>query len=84
MDEVTERQEELLDFLFRFTRKRGWPPTLDDAATHFQRDKSSIRERRDALVKKGYVKYIPRVCRTMEVRKLTPRLVKRYQEEGLL
>ena len=57
MDELTQRQEEVLDFLSRYTRQHGFPPTLRDIAVHLGVTSTfGIMRHLAALEKKGWIR----------------------------
>ncbi len=57
---LTPRQQNILDFLKRYTHHKGYPPTLREIAQHFQMaGPKGAKKHLDALEKKGYIKKQP-------------------------
>src|SRR6476660_9215710 len=53
---LTDRQREILDFITRSIRERGYPPTLREIGTHFGiRSTNGVNDHLRALEKKGYL-----------------------------
>ncbi|MFO7446067.1 MAG: transcriptional repressor LexA [Ignavibacteriaceae bacterium] len=54
--QLTDRQEEILNFIQQFTGEMGYPPTLREIAKHFGISSTfGVKRHLDALVKKGYL-----------------------------
>lgn len=58
MKELTRRQENILDYIKSFYRKRGIPPTVRELGDKFKMKSSSMFDHLNALEKKGYIKRI--------------------------
>src|SRR5512132_3287464 len=55
-DAMTDRQKEILDFITKSIRKRGYPPTLREIGSHFGiRSTNGVNDHLRALEKKGYL-----------------------------
>jgi len=53
---LTERQEEILNFINSFREINGFPPTIREIARHFGMSSTfGVKKHLDALVKKGYL-----------------------------
>jgi len=53
---LTDRQEEILEFIQQFTRENGYPPTLREIGKHFQISSTfGVKRHLEALVKKGHI-----------------------------
>lgn len=54
---ITERQDEVLQFLIEAVRERGYPPSIREIAAHFNiQSTQGVQRHLDALEKKGYIK----------------------------
>ncbi|MAT60011.1 MAG: repressor LexA [Ignavibacteriae bacterium] len=54
--ELTDRQKEILDFIFEFQHERGYPPTYREIGKRFEINSTfGVKRHIDALVKKGYI-----------------------------
>jgi len=54
--ELTERQQEILDFILQFRDECGYPPTLREIGKRFGISSTfGVKRHLDALVKKGYL-----------------------------
>jgi repressor LexA len=57
MDELTQRQQKVLDFLSRHIRQHGFPPTLRDIAAHLGVSSTfGVMRHLAALEKKGWIR----------------------------
>jgi len=66
--ELTSRQEELLDFLKDFVRKKGFPPTLREIASNFGlKGPRGPQKVLNILERKGYIRKKPGESRTIEI-----------------
>jgi repressor LexA len=55
-DALTDRQQQILDFISRSIAKRGYPPTLREIGSHFGiRSTNGVNDHLRALEKKGYL-----------------------------
>lgn len=53
---LTERQQNILDFIVEEIQSRGYPPTLREISSHFDISSTQgVRRHIDALEKKGYI-----------------------------
>ncbi len=65
---LTARQRQVLSYLVRFLKERGYPPTVREIARHFGlKGPRSPKKRLDALEKKGYIRRRPGKSRAIEV-----------------
>ena len=72
---LTTRQREVLSFLIRFLKRRGYPPTVREIARHFGlKGPKSPKKRLDALEEKGYIRRRPGRSRAIEVVGVSPSL----------
>lgn len=70
---LTPRQQQVLSFLIRFLRERGYPPTVREIARHFGlKGPRSPKKRLDALEEKGYIRRRPGKSRAIEVMGIPP------------
>lgn len=55
-NKLTDRQEEILDFIKQFTLESGYPPTLREIGKQFQISSTfGVKRHLEALVKKGFI-----------------------------
>jgi repressor LexA len=66
MEELTRRQEEILNFIKDFYRVNGMPPTVREISDFFKISSSSMFDHLTALQKKGYLKRASRKSRSLE------------------
>jgi repressor LexA len=60
MDQLTERQAEILVLLRKFVRERGYPPTVRELVSLTGRKSTAgVQKLLEALERKGYIKKIP-------------------------
>lgn len=70
---LTVRQREVLAFLIRFLKERGYPPTVREIAHHLGlKGPRSPKKRLDALEEKGYIRRKPGKSRAIEVMGVSP------------
>ena len=70
---LTARQRQVLSYLVRFLKERGYPPTVREIARHFWlKGPRSPKKRLDALEKKGYIRRRPGKSRAIEVTGISP------------
>ena len=67
MDELTPRQQEILDYIKKFYQQHGMPPTVREIGEQFQIASSSMFDHLTALQKKGYIKRPNRKSRSLEL-----------------
>jgi SOS-response transcriptional repressor LexA len=67
-NEPTLTQEKVFDFLKDFLRRKGFPPTLREIASHFGlRGPKGPQKTLNILERKGYIRKIPRGSRAVEI-----------------
>ena len=72
-EKLTARQREVLFFLIRFLKERGYPPTVREIAHHLGlKGPRSPKKRLDALEEKGYIRRKPGKSRAIEVIGVSP------------
>jgi repressor LexA len=72
-EKLTARQREVLSFLVRFLKERGYPPTVREIAHHLGlKGPRSPKKRLDALEEKGYIRRKPGKSRAIEVVGVSP------------
>lgn len=65
---LTERQAQVLAFIEEFQAGHGYPPTVREVAARFGfRSPRAAHDHMKALEKKGYLRSLPRLPRTLEV-----------------
>lgn len=65
---LTERQAQVLAFIEEFQSGHGYPPTVREVAARFGfRSPRAAHDHMKALEKKGYLRSLPRLPRTLEV-----------------
>lgn len=67
MERLTERQREVLDFIFEHQRKHGWPPTFREIGAQFSICPNGVQCHLDALEKKGYIRRGVNRARAIEI-----------------
>ena len=68
--DLTETQQKVFDFLKNFLRKKGYPPTLREVASHFGlKGPRGPQKTVQILERKGYVHKTPGGSRTIEILK---------------
>lgn len=68
METLTERQENILEFITSFLEKRRIPPSVREIQTHFGFESTNaVTDHLVQLEKKGYLKRRPRVSRGIEL-----------------
>ena len=68
--QLTERQEEVLDFINQFHSENGYPPTLREIGKKFDISSTfGVKRHLDALVKKGYLNIESNASRGISVQK---------------
>ncbi|MCX7918174.1 MAG: transcriptional repressor LexA [bacterium] len=67
MQELTDRQQAILNYIKQFIRKEGYPPTVRELAEKFAMKSSSMFDHLNALQRKGLVKRVSRKSRSLEV-----------------
>lgn len=65
---LTQRQKQILEYLKKFIKEKGYSPTLEEIGKHFRLStKSGIYEHLQALEEKGYIKRIKNQARSIRV-----------------
>ena len=53
---LTDRQQEILDFIKKYIKENGFPPSVKDIQDHFGfKSKNAVTDFLKVLVKKGYI-----------------------------
>ena len=67
MNELTERQQEVFDFITKFIEEKGYSPSFREIAKGcYFGSLSTVAGYIDRLVKKGVLEYTPHTPRTMK------------------
>lgn len=67
MDNLTERQQAILDFLKVYAVRHGYPPTFREIGEHFGFGWAASRTHLKAIQRKGFLKIIPSRSRGIEI-----------------
>ncbi|MCR4822660.1 MAG: transcriptional repressor LexA [Treponema sp.] len=67
MKQITERQQEVLDFISSFTRSNNYPPTVREIGEHFGISLRAVQDHIAALQKKGYLSQTQKRARSLNV-----------------
>ena len=66
--ELTSRQEEILEYIKKYSKENRMPPTVLEIGNHFEISSTNgVRSILAALIKKGYINRSPRLSRGIEV-----------------
>ena len=66
--ELTSRQEEILEYINKYSKENRMPPTVREIGNHFEISSTNgVRSILAALIKKGYINRSPRLSRGIEV-----------------
>ena len=66
--ELTSRQEEILEYIKKYSKVNRMPPTVREIGNHFEISSTNgVRSILAALIKKGYINRSPRLSRGIEV-----------------
>ena len=66
--ELTSRQEEILEYIKKYSKENRTPPTVREIGNHFEISSTNgVRSILAALIKKGYINRSPRLSRGIEV-----------------
>ena len=66
--ELTSRQEEILEYIKKYSKENRMPPTVREIGNHFEISSTNgVRSILAALIKKGYINRSPRLSRGIEV-----------------
>lgn len=70
MNELTERQQEIYDFITNFIKEHGYSPSFREIAKGcYIASVSTVAGYIDRLVKKGVIEYVPCIPRTITPKK---------------
>jgi repressor LexA len=72
MKDLTDKQKRILDFLRKYTKSHGYPPTVREIGEHFKFLWAAARMHLKALEKKGVIKVNPLKSRGIEIPGLMP------------
>ncbi|MBQ8679322.1 MULTISPECIES: transcriptional repressor LexA [unclassified Treponema] len=67
MKGITERQQEVLDFISSFTKENNYPPTVREIGEHFGISLRAVQDHIAALQKKGYLSQTQKRARSLNV-----------------
>ena len=67
MKELTERQQQILQFISDYTEENSFPPTVRETADHFSVSLKAIQDHFTALTKKGYLLKDEKRSRSLKV-----------------
>ena len=67
MKTITERQQEVLDFISSFTKEKSYPPTVREIGEHFSISLRAVQDHILALQKKGYLAQTQKKARSLSV-----------------
>ena len=66
--ELTSRQEEILEYIKKYSKENRMPPTVREIGNHFEISSTNgVRSILAALIKKGYINRSPRLSRGIDV-----------------
>ena len=66
--ELTTRQEEILEYIKKYSKENHMPPTVREIGNHFDISSTNgVRSILAALIKKGYINRSPRLSRGIEI-----------------
>ena len=66
--ELTTRQEEIYEYIKKYSRENHMPPTVREIGNHFEISSTNgVRSILAALIKKGYINRSPRLSRGIEI-----------------
>lgn len=65
---ITRRQKEILDFLRNFLERRGYSPTLEEIAAHFQMASlNGVYKHLRALERRGFIRRLANQARSIQI-----------------
>lgn len=68
MDNLTERQSEILQFIERHIQERGYPPTMEEIVQAFGfASRNAARDHLLAIARKGYIELTPNSARSIRL-----------------
>ena len=66
--EMTARQEEIYEYIKKYSKENHMPPTVREIGNHFEISSTNgVRSILAALIKKGYINRSPRLSRGIEI-----------------
>jgi len=66
--ELTARQEEIYEYIKKYSKENHMPPTVREIGNHFEISSTNgVRSILAALIKKGYINRSPRLSRGLEI-----------------
>jgi repressor LexA len=69
MKDLTNRQQEIFDFLVEFVQDRGYPPSIRDITRQFGfRSPKAAADHLAALERKGFIQRTPELSRALSIR----------------
>ena len=68
MDELTSRQQEILEFIRDFQERHGYPPSRREVAGHFRVYPATVQDHLKALVRKGRLEREPNRSRGLSLK----------------
>lgn len=80
MKSLTEKQEEIIDYIKRFIESEGYPPSIAEIGDHFKITAASSYNHLLAIKKKGYVDWETGRARTL---RLTESAIKQSKNKGV-
>jgi repressor LexA len=76
MKELTERQQEILEFIQEYVENYSYPPTYREICKHFNISSTNgVKRHVDALQKKGYLEMCKNASRTISVKQQSNELL---------
>lgn len=67
MKQITDRQQEVLDFISAFTKSNNYPPTVREIGEHFGISLRAVQDHIAALQKKGFLSQTQKRARSLNV-----------------
>ncbi len=67
MKQITERQQEVLNFISGFTKSNNYPPTVREIGEHFGISLRAVQDHIAALQKKGYLAQTQKRARSLSI-----------------
>jgi len=69
METLTKKQKQILDFIKKFIKQKGYSPSLEETAQHFKLAISTIHEHMENLKQKEYLEKLENKARSIEIKK---------------
>lgn len=66
---LTPKQKQILDYIKKYIKTKGYSPSLEEVGKHFGLAKSTIHQHIEALKEKGYLNKVNYQARTIEISK---------------